>query len=93
MSINAHHIKELQIKVIGQVKRQVALVTYMFELLIENTSSAPDNSISKPVRSSIILSKDIGKRLSMQCPKLRVHPAPSVHISTAGCTILGGVRF
>ena len=25
-----------------------------------------------------------------QCPKLRVHPAPGVHISTAGCTILGG---
>ena len=27
-----------------------------------------------------------------QCPKLRVHPAPDVHISTAGCTILGGVQ-
>ena len=27
-----------------------------------------------------------------QCPKLRVHPAPSMHISTAGCTILGGVH-
>ena len=27
-----------------------------------------------------------------QCPKLRVHPATSVHISTAGCTILGGVH-
>ena len=27
-----------------------------------------------------------------QCPKLRVHPAPGVHISTAGCTILGGVH-
>ena len=23
-----------------------------------------------------------------QCPKLRVHPAPGVHISTTGCTIL-----
>ena len=29
--------------------------------------------------------------LPIQCPKLRVHPAPGVHISTAGCTILGGV--
>ena len=28
----------------------------------------------------------------IQCPKLRVHPAPGVHISTAGCTILGGVH-
>ena len=28
----------------------------------------------------------------VQCPKLRVHPAPGVHISTAGCTILGGVH-
>ena len=28
----------------------------------------------------------------MQCPKLRVHPAPGVHISTVGCTILGGVH-
>ena len=27
-----------------------------------------------------------------QCPKLRVHPAPGAHISTAGCTILGGVH-
>ena len=27
-----------------------------------------------------------------QCPKLRVHPAPGVHISTAGRTILGGVH-
>ena len=27
-----------------------------------------------------------------QCPKLRVHPAPGVHISTAGCTVLGGVH-
>ena len=27
-----------------------------------------------------------------QCPKLRVHPAPGVHILTAGCTILGGVH-
>ena len=29
---------------------------------------------------------------TIQCPKLRVHPAPGVHISTAGCTILGGVH-
>ena len=28
----------------------------------------------------------------MQCPKLRVHPVPVVHISTAGCTIFGGVH-
>ena len=28
----------------------------------------------------------------MQCPKLRVHPAPGVHISMAGCTILEGVH-
>ena len=27
-----------------------------------------------------------------QCPKLRVHPAPGVHISMAGCTVLGGVH-
>ena len=27
-----------------------------------------------------------------QCPKLRVHPAPGVHISMAGCTILEGVH-
>ena len=27
-----------------------------------------------------------------QCLKLRVHPAPSVHIFTAGCTIFGGVH-
>ena len=27
-----------------------------------------------------------------QCPKLRVHPTLGVHISTAGCTILGGVH-
>ena len=27
-----------------------------------------------------------------QCPKLRVHPAPGVHISTAGCTIFGVVH-
>ena len=28
----------------------------------------------------------------MQCPKLRVHPVPGVHISAAGCTIFGGVH-
>ena len=28
----------------------------------------------------------------MQCPKLRVHPAPGVHIFSAGCTIFGGVH-
>ena len=28
----------------------------------------------------------------MQCPKLRMHPSPSVHISTAGCTVLEGVH-
>ena len=27
-----------------------------------------------------------------QCPELRVHPAPGVHISTARCTIFGGVH-
>ena len=27
----------------------------------------------------------------MHCPKLRVHPAPGTHISTAGCTIFEGV--
>ena len=27
-----------------------------------------------------------------QCPKLRVHPAPGMHISAARCTILGGVH-
>ena len=30
--------------------------------------------------------------IPMQCPKLRVHPAPGVHISRAGCMILGGVH-
>ena len=29
---------------------------------------------------------------NIQCPKLRVHPAPGVHISAAGCTIFGGVH-
>ena len=29
---------------------------------------------------------------NVQCPKLRVHPAPGAHISTAGCTISGGVH-
>ena len=28
----------------------------------------------------------------MQCPKLRVHPAPGAHIFTAGCTIFRGVH-
>ena len=28
----------------------------------------------------------------IQCPKLRVHPAPGAHIFTAGCTIFGGVH-
>ena len=28
----------------------------------------------------------------LQCPKLGVHPAPGAHISTAGCTIYGGVH-
>ena len=28
--------------------------------------------------------------IAIQCPKLKVHPAPGVHIFTAGCTILGG---
>ena len=28
----------------------------------------------------------------MQCPNLRVHPAPGAHISNAGCTIFGGVH-
>ena len=31
-------------------------------------------------------------RKNLQCPKLRVHPAPGVHISTTGCTLLGGVH-
>ena len=30
--------------------------------------------------------------ISLQCPKLRVHPAPGVNISMAGCTILGGMH-
>ena len=30
--------------------------------------------------------------MAQQCPKLRVHPAPGVHISTAGCTIFGVVH-
>ena len=30
--------------------------------------------------------------IPIQCPKLKVHTAPGVHISTAGCTILGGVH-
>ena len=30
--------------------------------------------------------------MQRQCPKLKVHPAPGVHISTAGCTIFGGVH-
>ena len=28
-----------------------------------------------------------------QCQKLRVHPSPGAHISEAGCTIFGSVRF
>ena len=28
-----------------------------------------------------------------QCPKLRGDPAPGVHVSRAGCTILGGVHL
>ena len=32
------------------------------------------------------------ERYGLQCPKLRVHPAPCVHISMAGCTILGSVH-
>ena len=36
--------------------------------------------------------KRINAHLYMQCPKLRVHPAPGVHISTAGCTSFGGVH-
>ena len=32
------------------------------------------------------------EHMPMQCPKLRVHPASGVHISTAGCTVLGGVH-
>ena len=31
-------------------------------------------------------------KYNIQCAKLRVHPALSVHISTARCTILGGVH-
>ena len=34
----------------------------------------------------------LGVTIDVQCPKLRVHSAPGVHISTAGCTILGGVH-
>ena len=30
--------------------------------------------------------------MTSQCSKLRVHPAPSAHISTARCTIYGGVH-
>ena len=43
-----------------------------------------------PERLYLILT--LKKRYRNQCPKLRVHPAPGVHISTAGCTILGGVH-
>ena len=32
------------------------------------------------------------KMVVSQCPKLRVHPAPGAHISTAGCMIFGGVH-
>ena len=28
----------------------------------------------------------------MQCPKLRVHPAPGAHLFTAGCTFFGDVH-
>ena len=31
--------------------------------------------------------------INTQCPKLRVHPAPGVHIFTAGCTIFEGVHL
>ena len=31
-------------------------------------------------------------RMVVQCPKLRVHPAPGAHIFTARCTIFGGVH-
>ena len=48
------------------------------------------NSVSVHVDAggSIMITWDNG----MQCPKLRVHPAPGAHISTAGCTIFGGVH-
>ena len=34
----------------------------------------------------------LGHKYRVQCQKLRVHPAPGVHISAAGCTIFGGVH-
>ena len=40
----------------------------------------------------MILFVSLSHSITFQCPKLRVHPAPGVHISTAGCTILGGVH-
>ena len=40
----------------------------------------------------VLLKPHLSYKIKMQCPKLRVHPAPDVHISTAGCTILGGVH-
>ena len=38
---------------------------------------------------SLYISSYLGTKF---CPKLRVHPAPGVHIFTARCTILGGVH-
>ena len=35
---------------------------------------------------------DLQIHTNIQCPKLRVHPAPGVHISMAGCMIFGGVH-
>ena len=43
--------------------------------------------LNKPERLVVCLSEYLP-----QCPKLRVHPAPGVHISAAGCTIFGGVH-
>ena len=41
-------------------------------------------------QSSFIHIKLIILTMAVQCPKLRVHPAPGAHIFTAGCTIFGG---
>ena len=41
---------------------------------------------------SLVESLERPLSIPIQCPKLKVHTAPGVHISTAGCTILGGVH-
>ena len=54
---------------------------------IVNGSCSPQEKISYGMAQSSIHGPLIFILYVNQCPKLRVHPAPGVHISTAGCTI------